>query len=293
MEIIDSQVHILDEDKPERPWDPNFGAAAGQAREEVLKHFTKGSAITTDDKMLEAMDAVGVNKALLVATSHYGWDNSYSLESAEKAPDRFRVIGRINHDAEDVADQVAEWKAQEYGVGLRLLIMSDEHHDRFQAGYMDPVIIPAREHGIPLCIFAPGRSHVIGSLARRYSDLQLVVDHLGLAQPPLMKVGPDPFADLAEVLRLGRFPNVAIKLSAAPTLSSEKFPFNDLWPHLHKLFEKFGADRLMWGSDWTRVDSLYSNEDGLKYITETSELSDSEKEQVLGKSLRNIFDWAD
>lgn len=291
MEIIDSQVHILDEDKPERPWDPNFGAAAGQAREEVLKHFTKGSALTTGEKMLASMDAVGIDAALLVATSHYGWDNSYSLEAAEKAPDRFRVIGRINHEAEDVADQVAAWKTQKHGVGLRLLIMSDEQFDRFQAGYMDPLIIPARKHGIPLCIFAPGKTHVITSLARRYSDLQLVIDHLGLAQPPLMKVGPDPFEGLSEVLRLARFPNVAVKLSAAPSLSAEKFPFNDLWPHIHRLLEKFGADRLMWGSDWTRVDSLYSNEDGLKYITETSELSGSDKEKILGKTLRRIFEW--
>ena len=39
MEIIDSQVHILDTDKPERPWDPNFGAGLGKAAAASKAHF--------------------------------------------------------------------------------------------------------------------------------------------------------------------------------------------------------------------------------------------------------------
>ncbi|MGH6617465.1 amidohydrolase family protein [Sphingomonas sp.] len=291
MKIIDSQVHILDEDKPERPWDPNFGAAAGKAMAATRAHFTKGAAITTDAMMLAAMDRVGVDAALLVATSHYGWDNGYSIEAAHKAPDRFGVIGRIDPAAADVEERVAAWKADPAGIGLRILILSDQHRDQLASGYFDRLLVAAQVHAIPMTVFPAGYLPDMTNAVERFPDLQWVVDHLGIAQPPLMTPDPEPLQRLPELLALARYPNVAVKISAAPALSRETFPFIDLWPALHQLADAFGIDRLMWGSDWTRVESLFSYSEGLRYILESKELSEGDKEKILGGSLSQIFGW--
>ena len=293
MEIIDSQVHILDADKPERPWDPNFGAGLGKAAAASKAHFTKGSALTTGDMMIDAMNKAGIDSALLVATSHYGWDNSYSLEAAEKYPGRFKVIGRINHKSNDLEHQMKTWRDNPFGAGLRLLILSDQIQENFMAGVYDSFLHHAQLMEIPVCIFPPNYLSTAGSLARRYKDLSFVIDHLGLTQPPLMIPDPDPFEKLPQLLVLADNPNISVKLSAVPTLSCTEYPFSDLWPHIHRVIDAFGPERVMWGSDWTRTDSLYSIEHGLRYITETNELNDNEKQLILGKTLRSIFKWND
>jgi predicted TIM-barrel fold metal-dependent hydrolase len=291
VQIIDSQVHIVDADHPGRPWDPNFGAAAGKAMAATRAHFTKGAAITTDVQMLQAMDRVGVNAALLVATSHYGWDNSYSVEAAQKAPKRFAVIGRINPAAGDVEEQVAAWKANPVGVGLRILILSDAHRDQLAGGYFDRLLHAAELHELPMTVFPAGYLPAMAPAVERFPRLQWVIDHLGISQPPLMTPDPEPFQRLPELLALARYPNVAVKISAVPALSRQKYPFADLWPFLHRLIAEFGPDRLMWGSDWTRVESLFSFEDGLHYLRDTNELSAAEKQKMLGGTLMRIFRW--
>jgi hypothetical protein len=47
----------------------------------------------------------------------------------------------------------------------------------------------------------------------------------------------------------------------------------------------------MWGSDWTRVESLFSYKEGLRYILDSEEFNEDEKGQILGGSLRSIFRW--
>jgi hypothetical protein len=56
-------------------------------------------------------------------------------------------------------------------------------------------------------------------------------------------------------LWLGQVPQRVLKFCGAPTLSKEKFPYNDVWPYLHQMINAFTPDRLFWGSD-TRAASI-------------------------------------
>ena len=63
-----------------------------------------------------------------------------------------------------------------------------------------------------------------------------------------------------------------IKVSGACTLSREPYPFPDIWDPLARVFDAWGFDRCLWGTDWTRafavvnyeqaVESRASNADG-------------------------------
>ena len=115
---------------------------------------------------------------------------------------------------------------------------------------------------------------------------------MGLTQPFEPPTPSDPFSDLNNVLALAEHDNVAIKISGACTLSHRPFPYADLWAPLKQIFEAFGFERCMWGTDWTRAIELLTYEQGVDAFRVTDELSDSERSALMGGSLTRIYDWA-
>src|SRR2546426_266977 len=83
----------------------------------------------------------------------------------------------------------------------------------------------------------------------RIPRTKLVIAPLGLQQPFEPPVPAQPFADLPKLLELAAHDNVAVKITGACTLSHEPFPYNDLWDPLGRIFDAFGFERCMWGTD--------------------------------------------
>jgi len=83
-----------------------------------------------------------------------------------------------------------------------------------------------------------------------------------------------------------------VKITGACTLSRQAFPYDDIWPHLEMIFEAFGIDRCMWGTDWTRAVNLLSYEQGVDAFRETDRLSDDERARLMGGTLANVYGWS-
>src|SRR5579859_7517214 len=106
MLTIDAQVHAYERNHPGRPW---LG-------------FLHGPAEVTGDDMVAAMDAVGVDGALLVSPfAMYGYDGSYALDVHARHPRRFGLIKPVDPTDPNVADVVADWKARKGTVGIRII----------------------------------------------------------------------------------------------------------------------------------------------------------------------------
>jgi L-fuconolactonase len=133
---------------------------------------------------------------------------------------------------------------------------------------------------------------LLRELARSNPHTQVVVDHVGLAQPQEPPAPPEPFADLANVVSLAALDNVAIKISGACTLSHQPFPYPDIWEPLGKVFDAFGFDRCLWGTDWTRAVKLLTYEQGVEAFRVTDQLSDSERSALMGGTLAKIYNWS-
>ena len=141
-------------------------------------------------------------------------------------------------------------------------------------------------------VMASGKLPLLRELARRNPETQVVIDHVGLAQPFVPPAPREPFADLANVLSLAGLDNVAIKISGACTLSHEAFPYHDIWEPLGKVFDAFGFDRCLWGTDWTRAVRLLTYEQGVEAFRVTDQLSDSERSALMGGTLTKIYNWS-
>ncbi len=73
-----------------------------------------------------------------------------------------------------------------------------------------------------MCLTAVGLLRSIPDIARRYPNLQLLIDHLGLFT---LDDQVDRLAMFPDLLALARFDNVAVKCTDAPSLSKEPYPF--------------------------------------------------------------------
>lgn len=276
MLTIDVQVHAYERNHPGRPW-----AATLQGPPEV-----------TGDDMVKAMDAVGVDGALLVSPfAMYRYDGSYALSVHAKHPGRFGLIKPVNPGDPAVAETIAEWAATKGTVGVRIMLNREVSEDPADPG-ITRVLAEAARHGLPVNMLVWGRLEQFTQIAARNPDTQLVIDHLGLQQPFEPPPPAEPFAELPKVLALAQYPNVAIKVSGACTLSHQPFPYKDIWDPLRRVFDAFGFDRCMWGTDWTRAVALLTYAQGVDAFRMTDRLSDGERAALMGETLRRIYKWA-
>jgi L-fuconolactonase len=276
MLTIDAQVHAYERDHPGRPW-----AAVLVGPPEV-----------TGDDMVEAMDAVGVDGALLVSPfTMYRYDASYAIDIQAAHPDRFGLIKPVDPTDPAVVETIADWAAQEGAVAIRLMLVDGVSNDPDDPG-IRRVLDAAARHALPVNLLCWGRLEQVAKLAAGKPNTSLVVDHLGLRQPFTPPAPPEPFADLPQLLDLADYENVTVKISGACTLSHEPFPYDDLWDPLGRIFDKFGFDRCMWGTDWTRAINLLTYEQGVETFRLTDSISDSERADLMGRTVQRVYKWS-
>ncbi len=276
MPTIDVQVHCYERNHPGRPW---HAVLAGPPE------------VTAAD-MIEAMDEVGVDGALLVSVhTMYHWDASYAVAVQKAYPGRFGVIKPVDPNDPKVEDTIAEWAGMDGTVAIRIMMNDSVSTDAADPG-IDRVLKAAARHDLPLNLMARGRLEQVGLMAQRHPDTQIVIDHLGLEQPMKPPPPKEPWHELPKLLALAPHKNIAIKISGACTLSHEAFPYKDIRAPLGRIFDTFGLQRCMWGTDWTRAVALLTYKEGVDSFRAKDWLSDSDRATLMGESLTKIYGWS-
>ena len=81
-----------------------------------------------------------------------------------------------------------------------------------------------------------------------------------------------------------------MKVSSLPCFSTEPYPFSNLHPHIHKIYDTFGPQRMLWGSDVTRLRSTYV--ENVRLFTEALDfVSTEDKEWIMGRAAAACCDW--
>ena len=83
-----------------------------------------------------------------------------------------------------------------------------------------------------------------------------------------------------------------IKVSGACTLSKEPYPFNDIWDPLAKIFDAWGMERCLWGTDWTRAFPVVNYENATRPFLDTKRLSKSDWAMLMGGACEKAYRWA-
>ena len=277
MPVIDAQVHAHEHNHPGRPWHA------------VLT----GPSEVTGDQMVVAMDAAGVDGAILVSPfTMYRYDATYALEVRKRHSGRFALIKPVDPADPAVTEVIADWKRAPGTVGIRMLLVRGGLSEDPADPGLNGVLATAARLSLPVNLHIAGRFDQGLELVRRNPDTQIIIDHLGLVQPHELPVPAEPWAELPKVLILANQRNVAIKISGACTLSREPFPFRDIWDPVCRVIDAFGIDRCMWGTDWTRAVKFLTYAQGVDAFRATDRISQSDKAKLMGSTLARIYGWS-
>jgi L-fuconolactonase len=285
--IIDAQVHVWYSDRPSRPWDPSYRVTY-RDKQSFLQHTGQ----TNSPEMVRAeMAEAGVDAALLTSLGIYGWDIEHELQAAEADPGAFQVVGVVDQLAEDIKTQIAA--AARRGLrGVRLLEMRDPA--RIARREFDPVLEARSDLGLIVVLpMTYPLNRELSELFRRFGDVFFLFNHLATGYaPPILGFRPqDPFEHLDTILELSQVKNLGLKLTGAPALSREPYPFRDIWDPVVEIVRTYRADRIAWGSDYTRTAGLHSYWEGVHYLGEIPGLAEEERQLLYAGTVIQRTGW--
>jgi predicted TIM-barrel fold metal-dependent hydrolase len=226
MLIVDSQIHIWESAK-----------MPGQHRQ--IPTYSK------DDALAE-MRAAGVDAALIHPPSTLPQTVPTAIDAARQYPEKFAILGHFAVERPENRGLIDTWKQQPGMLGLRFTFNQPHQQSWWTDGTVDWLWPAAERADLPIGLLAGGRFDVVGKIAERHPGLRLLIDHMGRSGGTTDDAA---FANLAELLALARLPNVAVKLSGAPSYSSAFYPWRNIHCHIERMFDAFGPRRAFWGTD--------------------------------------------
>jgi predicted TIM-barrel fold metal-dependent hydrolase len=276
--IVDTHLHYW-----QWPHDPESRA--------VAEALARQSSASVEDELPYAEVAAtvrqaGVDHALQVTRTLSGYDNGYSVEGARQFSDTFRVCGRFDPTGPDLRGRLRAFMSDPTMVAVRLFWYSAD--DAWLSdGSMDAFWVEAESLDVPVCVYAPRNVRALHDVALRYPGLRLIVDHVGadLFSPPGRR-----FDHWHEVRRLTNFENVWLKVSALPEATGERFPFPAAQERVREVYELFGPDRLMWGSNYPLTTRVCTYAEAVDLIRVGCEfLTVEDRAKVLGATATMVF----
>ena len=269
--IIDPHVHVWKNDS-RYPWP-----------KEVTKP-PKDDALPST--LLDLMNAHGVEKTVIVHVIHYRWDCRYAGDTINAHPDKFMGVCRVDPTAAGAADDLTRW-VRDYGFrGVRLSPAADKSGDWIKdREQMDRIVGKAAELKVPLCVLCPvTRIPDVARVIDRHKDsLDVCIDHMADSPPEKPDV-------LKKLLALAKYARVFVKISHLWSLSKEKYPYKDTHDQVKRLYDEFGPERLMWGTDWPGVEAYCGYAKALAlYRGELTFLTDADRHWILGGTALKLW----
>ena len=250
------------------------------------------------EQAVAAMDAVGVESAVVdiappetyvLPSGVTRYDYGFVENAMARYPGRFAYMARFD-PADPELDELMERVAASPGA----VCVRTSDGAALESGGDAPILAAAGRHGLPVMVYLAGRHEALMRYVREFDDVQFVIDHCGLDVHEFFSSGS--FAHPAgfyvdALMRYTSFPNVAVKWSHAPRMSRQSYPFKDVAEQLARMIDAFGVERLLWGSDYTVVRDHHTYAQSLFCVRDSDLLSESDKEWILGKTLRQLLHW--
>lgn len=231
--IVDTHIHIVSGDQERYPLSP-----AGRP----LSWFETNP--VDAEEMVRLMDEADVAKATLVqALSSHGFDNRYVADSAAAHPDRFASVCIIDMSAPTPHESLRHWIVDKGMHGLRIYTYFGPDTSWVDNPSTHPVWELAEANGFPITILCHTEHFPkFKNVFRKFPKVPVVIEHLAHAHTE----GGHPAKELTA---LAIFPNIHLKYSTINLYEvGESTETHQVL--IGSLVDSFGADRLLWGSNF-------------------------------------------
>ena len=232
--------------------------------------------------------SVGFDGSIAVQARQTLEETKWILGLAEQNSFIKGVVGWVDLCSPEIEEQLAQFSKHPKLVGVRHVV-HDEPDDNFilREDFLNG-ISHLKKFGLAyeILIFPRHLPNTI-QFVSQFPEQLFVLDHI--AKPLIKDKKVSPWKEGIE--KLAGFKNVYCKLSGMVTEADVKnWKQEDIIPYLDIVFDAFGPDRLMIGSDWPvcRVAGLYQQvmEVVLNYIGTYSE---EDKNKILGKNALRVY----
>ena len=234
--IIDAHQHFWHLERAGYSWlDPAFGSICRSIEADELEPL---------------LHAAGVHKTVLIQAANSYEDTAYMLRTADQREWVGAVVGWVPLNIPDIADKkLREYAQNPYFKGVRHLIHEEKDPDWVIRDNVIEGLKALAAYGMTFDIVAEFPNHLkhVPLIAEKIPNLRMVIDHL--AKPPIRDKQMGEWAkQLAEA---ACYPNVYAKISGLNTAANwSSWSAEDLKPYIEYAIKQFGAERLMFGSDW-------------------------------------------
>ena len=194
--------------------------------------------------------AAGVDRTVLVQAANSYEDTASMLRIADFYEWVGAVVGWVDLlKPDETAARLAMYHQHLKFRGIRHLIHDEPDPDWVVQSVVLQSLKLLERHDMLYEIVAVFPNHLrhVPTLAENTPDMPLVIDHL--AKPPIKRGEFEPWAE--QLARAAKYPNVYAKVSGLNTAADwETWSADDLRPYIDFAIEQFGAERLIFGSDW-------------------------------------------
>jgi predicted TIM-barrel fold metal-dependent hydrolase len=272
MLIVDSQIHIWQNGK-------------------MSSHHRQIPTYSIEDALAE-MASAGVDCAVIHPPSSLGEAvNVYAVEAARRHPEKFCILGHMDLQSPDRENIVAHWRERTGMLGFRFTFNKAHEQAWWSDGSLDWFWAACEKADLRIGLLASGGNMAaLAKIAARYPGLKLHIDHIGRGGGGKGVADDAVFADLKDMLALAKLPNIAVKLSGAPSYSTQPYPYKNIHGYLRQIVEAFGPDRCFWGTDITRMPCTY-RQCVTMYTEEMPWLKGRDLERVMGGAFVDWLGW--
>jgi L-fuconolactonase len=234
------------------------------------------------------MAAAGFDRAIAVQARQTLDETRDLLELADANACIAGVVGWVDLQADDVREPLERLSAHPKLVGIRHIVQA-EPDERF---LLRPAfcrgIAALAEFGLTYdLLIYPRHLPVAAELVARFEHQPFVLDHL--AKPDIGRSAIGGWE--RDIRRLAAAPNVSCKVSGLVTEADwQRWTPSDLTPYLDVVFDCFGADRLMIGSDWPVCTVAADYQRTMRVVLDyLAHRSAAERDAVLGGTAAKLW----
>lgn len=240
------------------------------------------------DDLAPILQQNGVKQTVLVQASNSVAESRWLLDLADANRFIAGVVGWVDLMSVEIDAQLDELCAHPKFKGVRHLVESEPQDDWL----VQPAVLAGLKklsaRGLSYDLLVHTRHlRYVPHVAESCPDLRLVVDHM--AKPPIAR---NEIKEWSEALKpVARYPNIQCKLSGLVTEASwSSWQANDLRPYVEYALESFGADRVMFGSDYPVCLLAASYGRVLDSFQEIlKDISDSDRDKIFSKNAARFY----
>ena len=198
------------------------------------------------------------------------------------------VVGWVDLRSERVEEDIARLARHPKFVGVRHVVQ-EEKDDRFMLGaeFMRGIALLRRFSLTYDILIYPRQLPAAIELAAKFPQQPFVLDHIA---KPLIRDGTlSPWRE--QIRELARAPHVLCKISGMVTEADHRaWKPDDFRPFLDVVFDAFGPERLMWGSDWPVCQLAASYEQTWKLVDDyTRGMSPTQRAAIFGGNCERFY----